>query len=247
MSRKGYDDSCSTTLFGCWKSAGLLSLSLEARLRRLMEDAVHSLSRGTLTLETGTDHGIEWEECECLSCGSDKWTAYIEAPDLTPGGMGLWFVIVKCRECGLCFTNPRPSPVSMPLFYASDYTPHDAAPEHSWKKSWWRQFRVRGSGAGQRKALRWHGQGRLLDFGCGSGSFLLRMREQGWKVTGLDCSPAPVAFLRDHWGVHALTGSLPHPDLAASSFDVITMWQALEHLHQPLKVLQSARKLLAPG
>ena len=34
--------------------------------------------------------------------------------------------------------------------------------------------------------LDWHGQGRLLDFGCGSGSFLEQMHRHGWHVTGLD-------------------------------------------------------------
>ena len=44
-----------------------------------------------------------------------------------------------------------------------------------------------------RKGLPWHGQGRLLDFGCGGGSFLARMAHQGWHVTGLDMSEAYVA------------------------------------------------------
>ena len=50
----------------------------------------------------------------------------------------------------------------------------------------------------------------------------------------------------DH-NLHAFSGSLPHPALEERSFDVITMWQALEHVHQPLEILQSAHQLLCPG
>jgi SAM-dependent methyltransferase len=53
--------------------------------------------------------------------------------------------------------------------------------------------------------------------------------------------------LRDELGLRAFSGSLPHPALENASFDVITMWQSLEHVHQPLDVLRAANQILAPG
>ncbi|MFO0966015.1 MAG: class I SAM-dependent methyltransferase [Gemmataceae bacterium] len=91
------------------------------------------------------------------------------------------------------------------------------------------------------------GQGRLLDFGCGGGSFLIRMRRLGWNVTGLDFSSAVVDRLRATHGLTVHQGSLPHADLPDESFDVITMWESLEHVHQPLDVLRAAQRLLAKG
>jgi 2-polyprenyl-3-methyl-5-hydroxy-6-metoxy-1,4-benzoquinol methylase len=73
------------------------------------------------------------------------------------------------------------------------------------------------------------------------------MHRQGWSVTGLDVSAAAVATVERKLGVPALLGSLPHPDLERGSFDVITMWHSLEHVHHPLPILQAARELLAPG
>src|SRR5437667_455862 len=74
---------------------------------------------------------------------------------------------------------------------------------------WYRRLPLIGRNpARARKTLRLHGQGRLLDFGCGSGSFLLRMKQQGWKVTGLDISEAVVDRLRSQLGLHAFSGSL---------------------------------------
>jgi 2-polyprenyl-3-methyl-5-hydroxy-6-metoxy-1,4-benzoquinol methylase len=91
------------------------------------------------------------------------------------------------------------------------------------------------------------GAGRLLDFGCGGGAFLERMRRAGWQVTGLDISDALAKRVRGELGIPVLTGTLPHPELAEGSFDLITMWQSLEHVHDPLRVLSECHRLLAPG
>jgi 2-polyprenyl-3-methyl-5-hydroxy-6-metoxy-1,4-benzoquinol methylase len=91
------------------------------------------------------------------------------------------------------------------------------------------------------------GREQLLDFGCGGGTFLDRMRRLGWRVTGVDCSVSAVQRARRDMGLEALTGTLPHAALAHDRFDVITMWQSLEHVHQPLAVLREAHRLLLPG
>ena len=87
----------------------------------------------------------------------------------------------------------------------------------------------------------------MLDFGCGGGSFLARMHERSWQVTGLDVSHAAVQRIRNELGLDALFGTLPHPQLEPGSFDVITMWHSLEHVHSPLNVLREAHRLLARG
>lgn len=189
---------------------------------------------------------IEWEECNCLLCGGNHYTPLVEAPDNMPGGKGLWFAVVQCQDCGLCFTNPRPSPRSIAQFYPPAYRPH-RVPGRRRNTSSVQKPRERKWPRKERQPLPWHGQGRLLDFGCGGGSFLQRMHRRGWQVTGLDVSEAAVQGVRSELKLKALCGSLPHPDLAPASFDVITMWESLEHVHDPLKVLRQARRLLVPG
>jgi 2-polyprenyl-3-methyl-5-hydroxy-6-metoxy-1,4-benzoquinol methylase len=73
------------------------------------------------------------------------------------------------------------------------------------------------------------------------------MAALGWQVAGLDSSPDAVRNVREQLGLEAYLGSLPHPALAPCSFEVVTMWHALEHVHQPLRILREAYRLLVPG
>jgi 2-polyprenyl-3-methyl-5-hydroxy-6-metoxy-1,4-benzoquinol methylase len=73
------------------------------------------------------------------------------------------------------------------------------------------------------------------------------MADQGWQVTGVDTAPSAVEHVRSEYGLTAFVGSLPHDDLAPGSFDVVTMWHSLEHVHQPLAILREAHRLLVPG
>ncbi len=189
---------------------------------------------------------VEWEEPDCLLCGGRNWSLLVEAPDMTRGGTGLWFAVVQCHECGLCFTNPRPTAESIGQFYPDVYRPH-LLPERR-KRSRWRvrlplPWRQRGK---DYPMIPRHGRGRLLDFGCGGGTYMERMHRQGWQVTGVDTSATAIQRLRTEYGLRGLVGSLPQTDLELGGFDVITMWHSLEHVHDPLGALREAHRLLTP-
>src|SRR5262249_20605180 len=121
-----------------------------------------------LTADEPSGPVVEWEEPDCPLCGGRRWSPLLEAPDCAPGGTGLWFAVVQCQDCGLCFPNPRPSAASIGQFSPSVSRPHRTAAARRTRKPWhirlpspWRGPRK------ERRALAWHGQGRLLDFGCG--------------------------------------------------------------------------------
>jgi SAM-dependent methyltransferase len=191
-------------------------------------------NRGT----TAAAATLDWEESNCPLCDGASWTPLVEAADPLPTVDGLWFMVVQCQECGLCYTNPRPAPASIGKFYPDTYVCH-RRPEP--------KRRLRKKRDPLAKLLPPQGLARLLDFGCGAGEFLGRMRVVGWNVTGLDVSEACVERLRNEMGITALAGTLPHPALEDESFEAVTMWQALEHVHQPLEVVRAAGRLLTPG
>lgn len=193
---------------------------------------------------------VAWEETPCPLCGLDEAALLLEAPDAVPAaGEGLWFAVVRCENCGLTYTNPRPTPETIGQFYPPDYRPHRRPRKMDDSRSarplWSRVF---GRPCNERRGtLPWHGHGRLLDFGCGGGGFLKRMADRGWQVIGLDAAVGAVRRVQEELGLKALVGSLPHPDLSPCSFDVVTMWHSLEHVHDPLGVLRAAYDLLTPG
>ncbi|MCE9532479.1 MAG: class I SAM-dependent methyltransferase, partial [Planctomycetes bacterium] len=194
-----------------------------------------------------THTGIEWEETSCLCCGHEHLKPIIEAADTEPPD-GKWrFAIVECPRCSLWYTNPRPSPASIGRFYPETYKPHRKPRALRAKNSFaTRMFaKVIGRPCAERHFIPAHGEGRLLDYGCGGGDFLLRMRDQGWNVTGLDISKKVIENLRTEHGLPGFVGSLAK--IADGSFDVVTMWASLEHMHQPLSVLREVRRVLAPG
>jgi 2-polyprenyl-3-methyl-5-hydroxy-6-metoxy-1,4-benzoquinol methylase len=190
-----------------------------------------------------------WEDTACPLCARDDTELLSEAADPTPAdGPGLRFAVVRCKHCGLAYTNPRPTPETIARFYPRDYRPHRPPevthPAHKPSAFW---TRVLGRPCAERRGA-FAGSGRrLLDFGCGSGGYLRRMAALGWSVTGLDTAEHVVAVARDETGCDAIAGSLPHPDLPPASFDVVTMWQSLEHVHDPLAILREALRVLVPG
>jgi SAM-dependent methyltransferase len=187
---------------------------------------------------------IDWEEAPCPLCAASNADALIEAADPLPGpDLGLRFLIVRCRDCGLAYTNPRPSPRCMGRFYPEDYTPH-AYRNSAASRQKWRLWQRRDSLV---PVLPLPPGGRLLDFGCGSGDLLQEMHQRGWRVTGLDLSPLVVRHIREQLGLTAFAGTLPHPELRPGTFEAVTMSQSLEHLHDPLCALREAHRLLVPG
>jgi len=203
------------------------------------------ITREALSAQVSPPPSVEWEETDCLLCGSDRWVPLVEAPDIIAADRSLWFPVVRCKDCGLSFTNPRPTFASIRRFYPAGYYARRVRAQCRPRRLEWLR---RWLGAGnERKSLPLRGLARLLDFGCGGGSFLARMSFLGWQATGIDIAPDAVAHIRDEFGLRALLGTLPHPRLKPESFDFVTMWHSLEHVHEPLEILREAYYLLAPG
>jgi SAM-dependent methyltransferase len=97
--------------------------------------------------------------------------------------------------------------------------------------------------------MHWAGQeqGRLLDVGCGAGYFLSGMRRHGWEVSGLEVSRRAAQIAERDYGLEVRVGELGSMAFAASSFDVVTLWNVLEHLPSPKGDLRIIHDILRPG
>jgi len=94
----------------------------------------------------------------------------------------------------------------------------------------------------------WQPGGALLDVGCGAGGYLDLMRALGWvRVVGVDISARGVATARDALGIDARQGELSEIGFADETFDAVSLSHTLEHVADPVALLQEVRRVLRPG
>ena len=86
---------------------------------------------------------------------------------------------------------------------------------------------------------------RLLDVGCGNGDLLVQMRSLGWSVEGIEVDAAAAGTARAR-GLEVRQGELFHQQYPADSFDAVTMSHLIEHVYDPVALLQEARRVLKP-
>lgn len=86
--------------------------------------------------------------------------------------------------------------------------------------------------------------GRVLDIGCAAGFFLKAMKKRGYEVSGMDISECATRYARESLGVGITTGDITSASLPADSFDIITMWDVLEHLRDPMVAIRQAHRSL---
>ncbi len=93
-----------------------------------------------------------------------------------------------------------------------------------------------------------HQAGRLLDVGCSTGLFAGEAAKTGWQVAGIDPAEWAVAIARQRVPAgRFFTNTIETAEFSGLPFDVITLWDVLEHVDHPRDVLGRLTQWLAPG
>jgi len=192
---------------------------------------------------------IEVENVPCELCGADEPELLFTARDTLCGIPGV-FRIVRCQLCRLVYLNPRPKREMVGRLYPAHYYDLQRSPiwdpKSNATESWVRQtlralyYRLAGRLSERVEELP---VGRVLDVGCGDGSYLLRFKKRGWEVWGID--PSATAITRaGESGLNARLGELPEIQLPEAYFDLVLLRYTLENMHNPTEVLRAARRAL---
>jgi SAM-dependent methyltransferase len=151
--------------------------------------------------------------------------------------------IVRCTGCGLVFANPQPTDEVLEDYYGPEYFQKNADKFLEFPLHREVELRLRRY---LRELARVAPAGRVLDVGCGTGTFLLLAKEAGYSGTGVELSAYAAELGRQKLGVAIRTGRLEELR-GETPFEAITMWDFLEHTREPLEILRCARRQLAPG
>lgn len=167
-------------------------------------------------------------------------TLHVDVYSCTSPGYGQHAQIVQCRHCGHVYANPSwPAEAILQAYTAVEdhtYVEERLGRELTFQKHLQAMEKFTGPGNGRD----------LLDVGAYIGVFVEVAAAQGWCAYGIEPSSwaAQIAQERD---LHVIHGTLDTPELQNQRFDVITMWDVIEHLSNPARETAKAYRLLRPG
>jgi len=151
------------------------------------------------------------------------------------------FSVVRCPDCGLCFVNPQLRQSELWKRYSEEY----------FRKEYLPAYAAVDLHARYRSILNWlrpyRKTGRLLDVGGGVGFFLSEAKRDGWSVQGTEIAEYAAHYGREEFDLDILLGELTELNLPEEHFDVVTMWETIEHLQDPLAYLTEINRILRIG
>lgn len=145
--------------------------------------------------------------------------------------------IVECESCGMRYESPREPEQKLEAQYEDVEDPVYEREQEGRIRTFSRTL----------DSLERHVRpGKMLDVGCYLGLFLDVARARGWETHGVE--PSAWAARRAGEKRHQVVNApLRRANLPAQSFDLVTLWDVIEHLHDPLGQLREIQRLLKPG
>lgn len=185
----------------------------------------------------------------CNLCGADDYTVvYEKIPDRedvditakysAAKGVLCTDQVVKCNKCGLVYINPRLEENTIinavsegdDTFYVSQ-----------------REGRIETFKRGIELVEIFSPKGKILDIGCAAGFFLTAAKERGWETYGVEPNTYLSEYGKKEFELNVFNGTLKEAGFQDNFFDVVTMWDVLEHTTDPLSELQEANRILKKG
>jgi hypothetical protein len=159
-------------------------------------------------------------EVACYLCGQPQ------PPRRIPVALGMSAMVAECPACRLAFQTPQPSPEASMAYMNWRWRSTDPYVGNRRRQL----RRARKQITHIKRFVR--GPVRLMDFGAGAGAFVRASLDQGWQAVGVESSSSARERAREFFGVDLLDA------MDGERYDVITMWDVVEHLRDPRSVLE---------
>jgi len=149
-----------------------------------------------------------------------------------------WGRHVRCKNCHLIYMNPMEKVSKTNEYYYKAKNTH--APTI-------RECYLRTAKSQVRLIQKYASGTNLLDIGCAQGFFLFSASKAGYTTRGIEISQDAAAYAIKEFGLDVEAKPFEELRFPESSFDVVTLWQVLEHVPYPLTVLKEVYRILKPG
>lgn len=172
---------------------------------------------------------------KCPLCKSGRFLNFAEITDYAVSKES--FILCKCSNCQLLFTNPRPSQSDIgPYYNFPEYFSHE---DKAKNLTQWIYQKVRDYSIGKKVKFikQFRKKGKLLDFGCGTGEFLKKAKRQGWKIAGIE--PNEKARIQANIKLNNKVKISINEIKKESTYDIITLFHVLEHIHDLRKTIKN--------
>ena len=160
------------------------------------------------------------------------------------------FTLSRCNRCSHMWVSSGVSADILAVAYGQDYYAVDSAVQATGYQDYLHDADIRSRGFKERlNFVEQHvpGRGRILDYGCAVGLFVKVAADSGWEAVGYERSEWAANYGRQELGLNIVVGDGTKELPFEKPFDVITMWDAAEHLDDPRGVLSAVANLLKPG
>jgi len=154
------------------------------------------------------------------------------------------YFIYKCANCSVHFVHPQPSKNEILAIYDADYFKRgNKYNRYSTNRIIERQ-EVVNELKNLQKIKKYKSYGKLLDCGCATGKFLYAAKKEGFDISGLEVSTSAAESASNLLKIEIENCELMQSIHKQGSLDVITLWDVIEHVQNPLMVLNMANSLL---
>jgi len=170
----------------------------------------------------------------CPACNYGKANLFLRASHLRAKAD-----VMLCKRCGTAFFEGRAWRMQPDYWTAGDQ-------EKIYSSNMVHTQRVRRFVSRLSLISKFAQERTLLDIGCGRGDFLACAEARGWSVNGVEPSTSVVAVSEE---IDNRIERLPFENVKNDfgPFDVITMWDVIEHVEKPDEDMKKIFKLLKPG
>lgn len=175
----------------------------------------------------------------CNLCGGTK-----TQPFCPENGRGL----VQCDECGLVYVAEQPVADELYALYGETYFKNDDSGEVGYTDYIKDERNIRKTVNRRFDHIeKFVKPGRLLDVGCAMGFFIDEASKRGWQVEGQDISHYATEYVMNRFGHTAHHGSLLQLELPQGAYDLVTMYDVIEHVPDPKGYMQRVAELVKSG